>query len=180
MSTALVIGGTGPTGIHVVRGLVERGYDVTILHRGTHERPETPPEVRHLHADPYDADALAGVLDGMRVDVVLAMYGRLRRIAELTVGVTDRFVSVGGVPAIRGWMNPWLFDPDGLPVPVGERAPTVAASPAPRRWCCATTRRRLTSATRTPTARSRWCPGSGASCGASSTAGGASWCPTTG
>jgi nucleoside-diphosphate-sugar epimerase len=29
------------------------------------------------------------------------------------------------VPAYRGWMNPWLFDPPGLPVPVTEHAPTV-------------------------------------------------------
>ena len=54
------------------------------------------------------------------------MYGRLRTIAELTVGMTDQFVSVGGVPAIRGWMNAFLFEPEGLPVPVGESAPTVA------------------------------------------------------
>ncbi len=126
VGAALVIGGTGPTGIHIVRGMVERGWRVTILHRGTHERPETPDEVVHLHADPYDADALAAVLDGRRFDLVVAMYGRLRRIAELTVGVADRFVSVGGVPAIRGWMNPWLFEPEGLPVPVDESAPTVA------------------------------------------------------
>jgi nucleoside-diphosphate-sugar epimerase len=123
----LVIGGTGPTGIHIVRGLVDRGHRVTILHRGTHERAETPAEVEHLHADPYDAGALAEAFSGRTFDVVVAMYGRLRRIAEIAVGHTDRFVSVGGVPAIRGWMNPWLFEPDGLPVPVDERAPTVAA-----------------------------------------------------
>lgn len=122
----LVIGGTGPTGIHIVRGLVERGHRVTILHRGTHERDETPGEVEHLHADPYDAAALADVFAGRHWDVVVAMYGRLRRIAELAVGHCDRFVSVGGVPAIRGWMNPWLYEPAGLPVPVGEDAPLVA------------------------------------------------------
>ena len=49
---ALVVGGTGPTGISIVHGLVGRGYDVTILHRGTHEREETPAVVEHLHAGP--------------------------------------------------------------------------------------------------------------------------------
>ena len=122
---ALVIGGTGPTGIWIVRGLIERGWDVTILHRGTHERAETPDDVVHLHHDPYDADDLAGALDGRTFDLIVAMYGRLRRIAELTVGKTGQFVSVGGVPAIRGWMNPFLFTPDGLPVPVDEQFPTV-------------------------------------------------------
>ena len=54
------------------------------------------------------------------------MYGRLRAIAEVTAGRVGRFVSVGGVPAHRGWMNPWLYEPAGLPVPVGEDGPTVA------------------------------------------------------
>ena len=40
MPRALVIGGTGPTGPFVVGGLLERGYDVTILHTGHHEIPE--------------------------------------------------------------------------------------------------------------------------------------------
>ncbi|MEX2254686.1 MAG: NAD-dependent epimerase/dehydratase family protein [Acidimicrobiia bacterium] len=121
----LVIGGTGPTGIPIVRGLVERGHDVTILHRGEHERAETPPEVEHLHHDPYDEDDLRRALDGTTFDVVVAMYGRLRAIARLTEGRVGAFISVGGVPAYRGWMNPWLHDPPGLPVPVAEDAPTV-------------------------------------------------------
>jgi len=123
----LVIGGTGPTGIPIVNGLVARGHQVTILHRGTHERTETPAVVEHLHHDPYDADSLRAAFDGGRTfDVVVAMYGRLRRIAEITQGKVGRFVSVGGVPAIRGWMNPYLAEPSGLAVPVDESAPTVA------------------------------------------------------
>jgi len=55
---ALVIGGTGPTGVHIVQGLVARGYAVAILHRGLHETEATPPEVEHLHADPFDEGAL--------------------------------------------------------------------------------------------------------------------------
>lgn len=121
----LVIGGTGPTGIPIVQGLVDRGHHVTILHRGTHERDETPAVVEHLHADPYDASSLAAALEGRTYDVVLAMYGRLRRIAEVTVGRVGRFVSVGGVPALRGWMNPYLHDPWGPPVPLDEDAETV-------------------------------------------------------
>ncbi len=119
--TALVIGGTGPTGIWIVNGLLQRGWDVTILHRGAHERDEVPAEVEHLHHDPYDAEDLVRGLAGRADDLVVAMYGRLRRIAELTAGRVGRFVSVGGVPALRGWMNPWI----GVPVPVDETAPTV-------------------------------------------------------
>ena len=64
---ALVIGGTGPTGHHIVNGLLARGYTVEILHRGTHEIAEIPPEVAHHHADPYA--------------LCVATYGRLRAIA---------------------------------------------------------------------------------------------------
>lgn len=122
---ALVIGGTGPTGIPLVRGLVTRSFAVTILHRGTHESPETPAAVEHVHCDPYDEASLAAGIGNRTFDVTFAMYGRLRRIAALMVGRTGQLVSVGGVPAYRGWMNPWLFDPPGLPVPVAEDAATV-------------------------------------------------------
>ncbi len=123
----LVIGGTGPTGIPLVRGLVDRGHRVTILHRGTHEREETPTAVEHLHADPYDEASLRDALGAATYDVTYAMYGRLRMIAGLLRGRTGRVISVGGVPAYRGWMNVWLYEPPGLPVPVGETAPTVDA-----------------------------------------------------
>ena len=121
----MVIGGTGPTGIPLVRGLVERGFLVTIVHRGLHERDETPPSVTHIHADPYDEAQLPAVFEDFDADIVVAMYGRLRRIAALTAGRVAQFVSVGGVPAYRGWMNPFLAEPAGLPVPVAEDAPTV-------------------------------------------------------
>jgi nucleoside-diphosphate-sugar epimerase len=123
----VVIGGTGPTGMPIVAGLVERGHDVTIVHRGLHERDETPAQVTHLHHDPYDAGDLERALEGRTFDVVVAMYGRLRAIASLTAGRVGRFVSVGGVPAYRGWMNPWLHEPPGLPVPVTEGAPRVSS-----------------------------------------------------
>ena len=125
MTRALVIGGTGPTGIPLVRGLLHRGFDVTIVHRGLHERDETPSAVAHVHIDPYDDAALRDLFAEMYCDVVVAMYGRLRRIAELSSGRTGQLVSVGGVPAYAGWMNPWLHEPAGLPVPVAEDAPTV-------------------------------------------------------
>ena len=121
-----MIGGTGPTGVHIVRGLVDRGCEVTIMHRGLHERIETPPQVVHIHRDPYDVDDLDAVFADATYDVVVAMYGRLRSIAALSVGRSGQFVSVGGVPAYRGWMNPWLDEPAGLPLPISEDAPTVA------------------------------------------------------
>jgi nucleoside-diphosphate-sugar epimerase len=121
----LVIGGTGPTGIPMVRSLVDNGHLVTLLNRGLHPRPETPPEVTLLRADPYDEASLAEALGEGTWDVVVAMYGRLRRIAELTHRRCGHFVSVGGVPAYRGWTDAWQHDPAGLPVPVKEDAELV-------------------------------------------------------
>jgi len=122
---SLVIGGTGPTGHLVVRGLVARGHRVTILHTGRHENPELPAEIEHLHTDPYDPAATDRALEGRRFDLCVAMYGRLRALAELTRGRVGRFLSVGGVPAYRGFMNPELHRPAGLPVPTAEDAPLV-------------------------------------------------------
>lgn len=122
---ALVIGGTGPTGPFVVKGLRTRGYRVTILHTGNHETDEIPDEVEHIHVDPWDVDAWTSVLQGREFDLCMALYGRLRRIAEFMIGRCERFISVGGVPAYRGFMNPELLAPAGLFVPIPEGADRV-------------------------------------------------------
>ena len=61
---ALVIGGTGPTGPFIVQGLLQRDYTVAILHRGTHEIAEIPPEVEHIHTDPHFLETLNTALTG--------------------------------------------------------------------------------------------------------------------
>jgi nucleoside-diphosphate-sugar epimerase len=121
----LLIGGTGPSGIPIVRRVVDRDHDVTILHRGTHERAETPPDLAHIHADPYDEGSLTAALGDANWDVIVAMYGRLRTVAQVTTGHCDHFVSIGGVPAYLGWTDAWLHDPPGLPVPTREDADLV-------------------------------------------------------
>ena len=122
---ALMIGGTGPTGPFIVNGLIERGFAVDMLHSGRNEIPETPQEVAHIHTDVYDPDKLAGVLEGRSWDVCVASYGRLRRIAELLSGRVGRFISVGGFPSLRGYMNPFAFEPHGMPVPTPVDGPLV-------------------------------------------------------
>ena len=123
---ALIIGGTGPTGHLIVNGLRSSGYGVTMLHSGRHELDEIPAAVEHLHADAFSAEALQDALSGRTFDLTIAAYGRLRRIAEIMAGRTGRFISIGGTPAYRGYMNPSLLVPPGLPVPTAEDAPMVA------------------------------------------------------
>ena len=122
---ALVVGGTGPTGPYIVNGLLQRGYTVAILHRGSHEVDEIPPEVEHIHTDPYDYDCLEQALQGRRFDVCVATYGRLRAVARAMAERCERFISAGGVPAYRGYMNPALVGEAGMDVPLREDAPLV-------------------------------------------------------
>lgn len=122
----LMIGGTGPTGHLIVNGLLKRDHQVTMLHSGRHELDEIPPNVEHIHADAFSADALHGALDGRIFDLTIAAYGRLRRIAEIMRGRTGRFISIGGAPAYRGYMNAPAWQPEGMPVPTAEDAPLVA------------------------------------------------------
>jgi nucleoside-diphosphate-sugar epimerase len=120
----LVVGGTGPTGPFIVNGLLERGREVVIFHRGTHEIPEIPPEVRHIHGDPHFAETIADAVGGETFDEVIASYGRIRLVAEAFTGKVGRFISVGGTAVYRGTGNPRLL-PYGLTAPLREDAPVA-------------------------------------------------------
>lgn len=119
----LVVGGTGPTGPFIVNGLRERGREVTIFHRGTHEVPEIPDDVEHIHGDPHFVETIESALAGRTFDEVIATYGRIRLIAQVTAGKVGRFISVGGVAVYRGFSNPRLLTPRGMTAPVPEDAP---------------------------------------------------------
>jgi predicted nucleic acid-binding protein len=86
MMKALIVGGTGPSGPFLANGLIERGYQVTIFHRGTHEIPEIVPEVAHIHGDPHFRETIEAALGDRAFDVVIATYGRTRFVAEALAG----------------------------------------------------------------------------------------------
>lgn len=123
--TALVVGGTGPTGPLVVNGLIERGYDVTTLHTGRHQTDLIGSEVRRIYTDPFDGEATAAALGDESFDLVVVMYGRLRMLAPLLAGRCDHFVSIGGVGVYRGFGSPDDLFPFGMPVPLAYGAPLV-------------------------------------------------------
>jgi nucleoside-diphosphate-sugar epimerase len=118
---ALVIGGTGPTGPYIVEGLLRREYEVTIYHRGTHEF-EIPPSVKHIHGDPFSSD-LERDLGGLRFDVVISNYGRLRNNAQLMAGKCDRFIGITGGSGYLGWSNPTHNPKRSVDIPCSEDAP---------------------------------------------------------
>jgi len=120
--SALVIGGTGPTGPGVVSGLLARGYEVTILHGGQHET-DLPPEVRHIHTDPHWPDTLAAGLGRREFDLVVAQYGRLTVTAEVLARRTDRLIAVGGAHGSLAQPRDPRWGPLGrpaLPTEAGE------------------------------------------------------------
>jgi nucleoside-diphosphate-sugar epimerase len=116
----LVIGGTGPTGPHLVDGLISQGNTVAILHTGRHEVDSIPPEVEHIHTNPFDVAEVEAALAERSFDLVFAMYGRLRDLARYFQGRCGRMIAVGGVPAYKGFALPQNNWPVGLLVPVRE------------------------------------------------------------
>lgn len=110
--TALVVGGTGPTGPFVIDGLIQRGYSVSIVHRGTHE-VELDQAVEHIHSDPNFADALTDAMGRRKWwDLVVFSYGRLAHGIEAAKGRTGRFIAIGGLnPAPKGDPRVGLLGP---------------------------------------------------------------------
>jgi nucleoside-diphosphate-sugar epimerase len=103
---ALIIGGTGPTGPFIIKGLLERGYEPVILHRGTHE-VDFVEDFEHLHADPHFEEPVRDALSGRNFDLVVATYGRLRILVDLLKDKTPRMVTVGGTVYQRqAWSAP--------------------------------------------------------------------------
>lgn len=127
--SALVVGGTGPTGPHVVLGLLERGYSVTILHTGRHEAPEINDLVEHIHTDPFDVEQFSDALGAAEYDLAVVMYGRLRDIATTLVGRVGKFVSVGGFPVYSGWGDAEALWPAGMRAPTREHDRLVSDEP---------------------------------------------------
>src|SRR3546814_18393184 len=97
MATALVVGGTAATGVSIVAGLRERGYDVTIYHRGTHELPELD-DLEHIHGDPHHRATIAADLGTRRRDVVVPPYGRIRHLAGAPAHHTGHLPAGPGAP----------------------------------------------------------------------------------
>jgi nucleoside-diphosphate-sugar epimerase len=123
---ALLIGGSGPTGPHIVEGLRQRGYRVAVLNRGVH-KVELPADVEQIVGDPHFAEPLRDAIGARTWDLVIASYGRLAVTAEVFHGKAGRFLGVGGGPAVRGFFEPNNNFPRGHLLPI----PEDAAKPGP-------------------------------------------------
>ncbi len=120
--SALVVGGTGPTGVHIVRFLVDSGFEVSVFNSGRHDSGAGfPGGVERLYGDARDEESFSAAVAGRTWDVTICSYGRLRMLAGEMAGKTGRLVGVTGQPVYRGAAR---RTPDGgLSLPVPEWAP---------------------------------------------------------
>ena len=118
MSRVLVVGGTGPTGVHIVDYLLGAGHDVTVFSSGAHDEGAVfAGDVERVYGNARDAESVRGTIGQREWDVAICTYGKLRMLADKLAGKTGRLVGVTGQPVYRGAAR---RTPDGgiaLPVP---------------------------------------------------------------
>jgi nucleoside-diphosphate-sugar epimerase len=114
---ALVVGGTGPSGVAVVERLLGRGDEVTIVHTGRHEVEFGGP-VEHLHCDTRDAEALTATLGDRTFDLAVSTSGRLMAVVAVLEHRVGSLAAVTGLPGYVGWQVP--PGDTGYPVPLRE------------------------------------------------------------
>jgi len=103
-----------------VHGLLERGFDTTIFHAGTHE-VSLRGEVRHIHGDPHFPETIAQALGNSEFDVVIAQYGRLQHIAGHLRGRAGQVVAIGGAMSPLAAPTDARWGPLGRPAVVREQ-----------------------------------------------------------
>ncbi|MER5296159.1 SDR family oxidoreductase [Streptomyces pharetrae] len=107
----LVLGGTEFVGRAVVEAAVERGWDVTVFHRGRHAAPAG---VRALHGDRTAPDGLAALADGAWdavVDTWSAAPRAVRDSARLLRDRAGRYVYVSSC-SVYEWAPPAGYTED--------------------------------------------------------------------
>lgn len=117
---ALVVGGTGPTGVPIVNALLRHGYRTTVLHSGRHPAAFDG-QVEELLGNARDERDIQRCLGSRWWDVTICTSGRLRLLAGTMAGRTGRFVGVTGQPVYAGTMLPTPLGQ--LALPVSEQAP---------------------------------------------------------
>lgn len=116
----LVVGGTGPSGIHIVNFLLEAGHEIAVFNSGRHDDGvRFAGDVERIYGDARDQESVRATIagPGRDWDIAICTYGRLRMLATELAGKTRRLVGITGQPVYRGAARP---TPDGgiaLPVP---------------------------------------------------------------
>ena len=86
----LVLGGTRFIGLHLVRELLRRGHEVTVLNRGQ-SQADLPAEVGRLQADRDDASAMRAALQDNSYDAIFDISGMSQEHVQATIdGIGSR------------------------------------------------------------------------------------------
>ncbi|MCH5324148.1 MAG: SDR family oxidoreductase [Eubacterium sp.] len=99
---ALLIGGTGTISSAVVCRLIEKGWEVYVLNRGTGRKP-LPDGVKQITADINDEQAVAEKLAGMRFDCVCDFIAfvpaQVERDYRLFADKTNQYIFISSASA---------------------------------------------------------------------------------
>ena len=119
---ALVVGGTGPTGVHIVNFLIQAGHEVTVFNSGKHDAGvEFMGQVERIYGNPRDEESVHDSIATREWDVAICTYGKLTMLANQLANKTKRLVGITGQPVYKDAAR---RTPDGrLPLPVREFAP---------------------------------------------------------
>jgi nucleoside-diphosphate-sugar epimerase len=120
----LVIGGTGFSGPHVVRRLVNLGHEVVLFHRGRTEAA-LPDGVRHIlgHRDHLHdlADQLVRFAPQIVLDMIPSTEQHARDVMSVFTGVARRVVALSSQDVYRAYGKLIGIEPGPLePVPLTE------------------------------------------------------------
>lgn len=99
---ALLIGGTGTISMAITRRLVEQGWEVHLLNRGT-RKSEVPEGVHWIQADISDEQAVRAILEGRHFDCVCEFIGftpdQVERDIRLFEGRTKQYLYISSASA---------------------------------------------------------------------------------
>lgn len=99
---ALLIGGTGTISMAITRLLVEKGWEVHLLNRGS-RRAETPEGIHWIQADIGDERAVEEILQGRKFDCVCQFIGflpeQVERDIRLFQGKTKQYLYISSASA---------------------------------------------------------------------------------
>ena len=108
----LFVGGTGLISSACTDAAVEAGHDVWILNRGTTGNVAIRPEVRSMHADVRDEEAVRAAVRGLALDVVVDFLAFTVEDVERDLRVfpeLEQFVFVSSASAYEKPPSNWLI-----------------------------------------------------------------------
>jgi len=121
--SCLVIGGSGPSGPHIIDGLLSRGWSVTMLHTGAHPAPrDWYQTLDKILANPHRPETVKEALGNRHWDLAIVTYGKVALLAPMLATHASRLITVGGFVLYRDFA---LFQ---APIPLREDSPLATST----------------------------------------------------